>query len=148
MKIRTAIAAATGAAVLGTGALALPAAMASQATTTHKLSFISLQKNSTMFTKMTGGQQNTDVTKAGKIVGFDMLYFAATSHTSAILNLTVDTKGGFLYGTAAFNFNTGVISHGKITGGTGAFKHATGTVKAKNLNSAGTRTAVTITYRT
>jgi hypothetical protein len=148
MKIRTAIAAATGAALLGTGALALPAAVASPTAATHTLSFISLQKNSTMFTKMTGGQQDTDVTMAGKTVGFDMLYFAATSSSGAILNLTVDTKGGFLYGTAAFNFNTGVISHGKVTGGTGAFKGATGTVKAKNLNSAGTRTAVTITYRT
>lgn len=105
MKIRTAIAAATGAALLGTGALALPAAVASPTAATHTLSFLSLQKKSTMFTKMTGGQQDTDV-KAGE------------------------------------------ISHGKVTGGTGAFKGATGTVKAKNLNSAGTRTAVTITYRT
>jgi hypothetical protein len=96
---------------------------------------------------MTGGQQDTDV-KAGKTVGFDMLYFAATPSSGATLNLTVDTKGGFLYGTAAVNFKTGVISHGNVTGGTGAFKGATGTVKAKNLNSAGTRTAITITYRT
>ena len=32
------------------------------------------------------------------------------------------------------------------SGGTGAFAGATGTIKAKNLNKAGTRTAVTITY--
>jgi hypothetical protein len=34
-----------------------------------------------------------------------------------------------------------------VTGGTGAFARATGAIKAKNLNTAGTRTAITITYR-
>jgi hypothetical protein len=148
MKIRTAIAAVTGAALIGTGALALPAAMASPTAATHTLSFTSLQKTSIMFTRTTGGQQDTDVSKAGKITGFDMLYFAATSSAGGVLSLTVDAKGGFLDGTADFNFKTGVISHGKVTGGTGTFKGATGTLKAKNLNGAGTRTAVTITYRT
>ena len=33
-----------------------------------------------------------------------------------------------------------------MAGGTGAFKGVTGTIKAKSLNKAGTRTAVTITY--
>lgn len=36
--------------------------------------------------------------------------------------------------------------NGKVTGGTGAFAGATGRIKAKNLNAAGTRTVVTITY--
>jgi len=34
------------------------------------------------------------------------------------------------------------------TGGTGAFKGAKGTIRAKNLNKAGTRTAVTVKYHT
>jgi hypothetical protein len=33
-----------------------------------------------------------------------------------------------------------------VTGGTGAFQTATGTIVAKQLNKAGTTTAVTITY--
>ena len=37
-----------------------------------------------------------------------------------------------------------VFSKGKVTGGTGAFKGATGTITAKNISS--TKTAVTITY--
>ena len=64
------------------------------------------------------------------------------------MNATVDTTGGFLYGTVTLNFKTGAVTDGKVTGGTGAFKGATGTIKAKNLNQAGTRTAVTITYHT
>ena len=62
------------------------------------------------------------------------------------MNVTVDTSGGFLYGTGTINIKTGVFSNGKVTGGTGSFAGATGTITAKNLNPAGTRTAVTITY--
>ena len=148
MNIRTSIIAAGAAVVLGTtGALVLPA-VASAHSTTHTLKFISVTKTSIMFTKATGGQQDTDVNAAGKTVGFDMLYFKSVSATTGNVNVTVDTTGGFLYGTLTVNFKTGAISNGKVTGGTGSFVGATGTIKAKNLNPAGTRTAVTITYST
>ena len=147
MKMRAPIAAASAAAILGAGAFVLPA-VASSTATTHTLKFISVSKKSIMLTKASGAQQNTDVSKAGKTVGFDMLYFKATSASSAALNITVDTTGGFLYGTAKISFKTGAVTGGKVTGGTGSFKGATGTIKAKNLNQAGTRTAVTITYHT
>jgi hypothetical protein len=147
MKIRMSIAAAGAAALLGTGALVLPAA-ASANSATHTLKFISVQKKSIMFTRATGASQNTDLNAAGKTVGFNMLYFAATSATAAAINLTVDTSGGFLYGTGTVSLKTGAFSNGKVTGGTGSFKGATGTIKAKNLNKAGTRTAVTVTYST
>ena len=147
MKMRASIAAASAAAILGAGAFVLPA-VASSTATSHTLKFISVSKKSIMLTKASGAQQNTDVSKAGKTVGFDMLYFKATSASSAALNITVDTTGGFLYGTAKISFKTGAVTGGKVTGGTGSFKGATGTIKAKNLNQAGTRTAVTITYHT
>ena len=54
--------------------------------------------------------------------------------------------GGFLYATATLNLKTGAVTDGKVTGGTGTFAGATGTLKAKNLNKSGTRTAVTIVY--
>ena len=148
MKIRTSLAAAGAAVVLGTtGALVVPAvASAHSASTTLK--FISVTKGSTMFSKTSGGQQDTDVNAAGKTVGFDMLYFAVTSATTANVNVTVATNGGFLYGTGTINFKTNAFSNGKVTGGTGSFAGATGTIKAKNLNKPGTRTAVTVTYST
>ena len=123
-------------------------AVASASSATHTLKFISVTKASTMFSKSAGGQQDTDVNAAGKTVGFDMLYFTAVSATTGNVNVTVDTNGGFLYGTLTVNFKTGAITNGKVTGGTGSFVGATGTIKAKNLNKAGTRTAVTITYST
>lgn len=146
MKIRTSIIAAGAAVVLGTtGALVLPA-VASAHSTTHTLKFISVTKKSAQFTMTSGGQQDTDVNSAGKVVGFDMLYFTQISSTTGALNITVDTTGGLLYGTATANFMTGVISNGEVTGGTGSFAGATGTITANNLNTAGTRTKVTITY--
>jgi hypothetical protein len=144
MKLRTSLAAIGAAAVLGTtGALTLPA-MASAHSGTQTLKFVSVTKKSIMLTKTSGAQQDTDVNAAGKTVGFDMLYFVAASATTGAVNVTVDTTGGFLYGT--LTLKTGVLTNGKVTGGTGAFAGATGTIKAKNLNKAGTRTAVTITY--
>jgi hypothetical protein len=147
LKIRTSIAAAGAVALLGAGALVIPA-VASASSATHTLKFISVTKSSVMFTKTSGAQQDTDVNAAGKTVGFDMLNFTATSATSGSVGITGALNGGFLYGTGTVNFKTGAFSNGKVTGGTGAFAGATGTIKAKNLNKAGTRTAVTITYST
>ena len=120
--------------------------LASASSTTHTLKFISVTKNSVNFTKKSGGQQDTDVNVKGKTIGFDMLYFVATSRTTGAVNVTVDTSGGLLYGTLKINFSTGAVTNGKVTGGTGKFKGASGTITAKNLNKQGTRTAVTVKY--
>ncbi len=147
MKVRRSIVAAGAAVVLGgTGAALLPA-VASASSATHTLAFTAVQVKSVSFTRTTGANQETDV-KAGKTVGFDMIYFAATSATSAAVNITVNVSGGFLYGTATVSNKTGAVTNGKVTGGTGAFKGATGTIKAKALNKTGTKHAVTITYST
>ena len=144
MKLRTSLAAAGAAVVLGTtGALVLPA-IASANSATHTLKFTAVQKATVSFTKTTGANQETDVNAAGKTVGFDMIYFAATSATSGAVNITVDTTGGFLYGTATVSVKTGAITNGKVTGGTGSFAGATGTIKAKSISR--TKTAVMITY--
>jgi hypothetical protein len=146
MKVRKSIMAAGAAVVLGTtGAVVLPA-VANANSVTHTLKFISVQKKSIGFTSTTGANQDTDVNKAGKTVGFDVIYFKATSKNTAAINVTGDFKGGFIYGTGTINFKTNKFTHGKVTGGTGAFKGATGTIKAKDISS--TKTAVTITYHT
>jgi hypothetical protein len=147
VKVRTSIAAVGAAALVGTGAFMLPA-LASSHGTTHTLKFISVQKATTAFTKTTEGVQDTDVNAKGKTTGFDELYITATSATTAVANVTGDTTGGMLYGTFNINFKTGAITGGKVTGGTGAFKGATGTIKAKAINKAGTKHAVTIVYHT
>ena len=145
MKGRTSVIAVGAAVILGTtGALVVPA-MASAHSATHTLKFTSVEKKSIGFTKTTGGQQNTDVNSKGKAVGFDLVYFSQASATSAKVNVTVDTKGGFLYCTGTISFKNDKLS-GKVTGGTGAFKGASGTIKGTAVSNV--KEAVTITYRT
>lgn len=51
---------------------------------------------------------------------------------------TLDIKGCFLYGTIATT-NGGRTLSGKVTGGTGAFTDATGTITARAINKTGRR---------
>jgi hypothetical protein len=144
MIVRRLIAAVGAAGLVGTGAFMLPA-IAGSHSVTHTLKFISVTKKSANFSKTSGGQSDWDVNKAGKVIGFDEIYFKFNPKTqTASGGVTLDTKGGFLYGT--LKFSNGPVTHGKVTGGTGIFKGATGTITGRNLNKRGTRTAVTITY--
>ena len=145
MKLRTSLAAAGMAAALGTGALVLPA-VASASSATHTLKFTAETNKSIMFNKTSGGSQETDVNAAGKIIGFDVLYFAAVSPTTGNINVTFDTTGGLLYGTATVSIKTNKVTNGKVTGGTGAFAGATGTITATSAGK--NREAITITYST
>ena len=145
MKIRTTIAWAAAAAIAVSGAFMVPAA-ASTRTTTHTLKFTAETKNSAALSKSAEAEQDTDVNSAGKVVGYDMLYVAFVSSASVAINITVDVNGGMLYGTATLN-SKGVVSDGKVTGGTGSFKGTTGTFTVTSLNKAGTRHAVTIMYK-
>jgi hypothetical protein len=146
VKFRNRLIAAAGAAALlgGTGAMVIPA-IASASTVTHTLKFTAVQTSSVNFSQTTGGTAETDVNKAGKIIGFDVIHFVFNPKThTASGGVTLDTNGGFLYGT--LKFSSGPVTRGTVTGGTGIFKGATGTITGKSLNKAGTRTAVTITY--
>ena len=143
MRIRRSITAAAAAVVLsGTGAL-VPPAVASAHSAVHTLKFTAVTNKSTNFTSNSGGSQETDVTSAGKTIGFDVVYFKITGKNSAAVNAAFDLKGGLLYATAATT-NGGKTFTGKVTGGTGAFKGATGTIAAKTIS--GKKTAITIIY--
>ena len=147
MKIRKSIAAAGAAAVLGgTTVLLIPAA-ASAHDATHTLTFTAVAENSVAFTTTTEGVQDTDFNSTGTTIGFDNLYLTFTSPTAASGTATLDIKGGFLYATIATT-NNGQTFSGKVTGGTGVFTGATGTVTAKAINPTGTEAVVTITYST
>jgi hypothetical protein len=142
MKVRRSIVAAGAAVVLGTtGALVLPA-VASAHNASHTLKFTAVTKSRVTFTSTTFGMQETDVSSTGKTIGFDDVYITITGST-ATANVAVDVKGGFLYGVVT-STNGGKTFSGKVTGGTGAFKGATGTIAGKAISS--TKTAVTIIY--
>jgi ABC-type glycerol-3-phosphate transport system substrate-binding protein len=150
MKVRGPIAAVAALALIGGGAaLALPAAASTTASTskTHTLKFISVTGKAVNFTKANFGQEDTDVTAKGKLVGFDTLNISVNAKTGkgAIL-VTVDASGGFLIGVLPVS--GGKILPGQITGGIGVYKDAFGSIVTKSLNKPGTRTAVTIKYTT
>jgi len=144
MKIRTTIAAAGAAVVLGSAAaLALPA-VASAHPAAHTLKFTAVHVKSVPFTSTNFGAQDTDVNSTGKTIGFDDLNVTFMGQSGSG-HVALDIKGGFLYGTIATT-NAGKTFTGKVTGGTGPYKGATGTITAKAISS--TKTAVTITYTT
>ena len=144
MKLRTSLAAAGAAAVLGTGALMLPA-VASASSATHTLKFTAETLKGGNFSKTSGGAAEEDVNSADKVVGFDVTNYGFNPTTKAeSLNVALSTNGGILYG--ALKPSKALTIKGTVTGGTGTFQGATGTIVAKSLNKAGTKTAVTITY--
>ena len=139
------LAVAGAAAVLsGTAAFLLPAAAGAN-TATHTLKFTSVRQATAKFSKTVGAAQDKDV-KNGTVIGYDMLRFAFNPKTNtASIGVALDTKDGFLYGV--LRESGGAVTHGKVTGGTGKYAGATGTITARS-NNAATRSAVTITYHT
>ena len=113
----------------------------------HTLTFISKMVRAVGFAMPYSGNQDTDFNSRGKVIGFDEVHFKEFGVYSGVGDVTFDVNGGFLYGKiATSNARRGYT--GKVTGGTGAFKGATGTIKTKTLNKKGTKEAVTITYGT
>jgi hypothetical protein len=149
VKHRITIAAiATAAAIGGTCAFLVPAASASAGTAaTHTLTFTAVQVSEVAYSGTVVNVAENSVNKAGTVIGYELLHVVInpTKGTDAF-NIVFSFSGGFLYGVFIESGNP--VIHGKLTGGTGAFQGATGTILAKDLNSAGSKTAVTLTYRT
>ena len=151
MKRRTRLsltALATAAALGTTGAVLLPAASAHPlAPTSHTLKFTVVEQAQVRFTPTLSIAQDKEVNSAGQVVGYDVIRFTFNPKTtSAVIALTIDLRGGFLYGQ--LHQGTSPVSHGTVTGGTGVFRGATGTITVKALDASDDRSAATITYRT
>ena len=144
MKIRTSIAAVGITGLIGAGAVVLPA-LASPQAATHTWKFTSVQVSSINFSQTHFGQADVDRNRSHERIGFDTLngYFHPKTN-SVTIDVSFDSKGGFMY--FHLHSTSQTTYAGKITGGTGRFKHAQGTIAARNLNDQGTRTAVTVTF--
>ena len=151
MKLRAPLAAAGAAVVLGaTGGFLLPAvagahsaAVANAPGATHTLKFTVVNNQFIQVGKATYLAQETDVNSKGKTVGFNEGRITFKTNNVFTAGVTFVRLGGFLYGTFTTT-NGGKTLTGKITGGTGAFDNATGTITGKAITSR--KTAVTITY--
>ncbi len=147
MKIRATVAAIGTAVALGiTAAIVLPTA-ASAHVTTHTLTFTSVQQASVQYSSTVGASEDKDVNKAGKVIGFDVARVVFNPQTNTLsIGVAITNSGGFLYG-ALHQPAASLVAHGTVTGGTGIYAGATGTITATS-NKAGNKIAVTITYST
>jgi hypothetical protein len=143
MRSHKSLVAISAAAAIGAGAFLLPAAVGSPSRTTHTLRFTAVVQKSKSFSKTSFGQDEID-RKGGKIVGFDVINGTVnpTTHV-ATGHVAMSSEGGVLYGSLRFPSDRRTT--GKVTGGTGIFHGATGTIVGKS-NKAGTRTAITVVY--
>jgi hypothetical protein len=142
------IAAITAIAAIGAGAFLIPAVASSSRATHHHhhtLKFTATAQQSANLSPTSFTQDEVDTNAAGKVIGFDVIngVFNPRTHT-AKGRVAFSTKGGILYGS--LRFSNGPVTHGRVTGGTGKFRGAKGTIYGRNLNASGTRTAVTVTY--
>lgn len=143
MKRYTAMGAAAAAVVIGAGTLVFPA-VANGSTAVHTLRFTAVQTRAANFSHRSFGEQDKDM-RHGKVIGFDVINGRLNPTTHMAHGwVSLSTRGGMLRGT--LRFSNGPITRGRVTGGTGRFAGATGTIYAKALNSAGSRNAVVIHY--
>ena len=127
------------------GACALVAAMAANAAGSAKvIKLLSVQQGQTR-TKTGFVVRDTDFVGTKK-VGHDTLACTVVSRQRASCRLVVTLAGGTIIGRIPIVF-TRSSGAGPVTGGTGTYAGAKGTVAYRNLNQKGTRTAVVISLK-
>lgn len=130
-----------------TAALAVTGAgivQASPATASHTLHFTSRELRTTPLGKTEMAEVDRDFA-ASKTLGFNATHCTFDFTTGvAHCNLAAAFKGGMLYGKIAVNGMQGT-GKGTVTGGTGAYKGARGTVTSQPT-SRKSDTKVTIVY--
>jgi hypothetical protein len=83
--------------------------------------------------------------RAGKIVGYNILHEHFTK-TGGLITGAVVRQRGLIYFRIPLTAKSGPVFTGTLTGGANAFKGVRGTITARNLNNAGTKTKVIINY--
>ena len=136
MNARTSLAAGGTAAALAVGSclLALPASAGSA---THTLHFVAHTKSMHSLHKRGGVAFDHDISKHG-LIGYDVVSF--TGRTQGVV--AVGLFGGILDATLTFGAN-GQLT-GTVTGGSGAYSGAKGTVSGQAISKR--KTMVTVTY--
>ncbi|HSS67600.1 MAG TPA: hypothetical protein VLK34_03545 [Nocardioidaceae bacterium] len=111
---------------------------------THTWKFNAIQKGSHSLSKKTFAAVDVDKHK-GKVVGYDTISgtFEPSTQTTTIF-VAVARKGGILYGKIGATGPSTDFT-GKVTGGSGDYKGATGTISTHELPN-GNTTQVTVKW--
>jgi hypothetical protein len=111
---------------------------------THTIKFNSITKAGHQLSKNYFAGVDVDK-KKGKVVGYDTISGTFDRSTQTIhIDVAVSLKGGLLYGKVSATGPSTDLS-GKVTGGTGKFKGATGTIATHELPN-GNTTQVTVKW--
>jgi hypothetical protein len=116
---------------------------ADAAPTTHHMAFVAYSDRNINFSQRTFGGTEID-RRDGHRVGFDVIsgrFHPATR--SVTIYVSVARRGGLLHAKVHDVSRTRYV--GRVTGGSGRFKGASGIVTARNLQGNGTRVVVTYT---
>jgi hypothetical protein len=93
------------------------------------LKFTSRTDHTVNLTDTTSVNQDTDLDSTGKTIGYDNTYVTATDQNTLSADAALAMNGGFVYATFTTS-DGGQTWSGTVTGGTGTFKGAKGTVTA------------------
>jgi hypothetical protein len=138
MKARIALVSVSVAAAVGAGVFAVnPADAHPSKAVIHTIKLKLTQIGNLNFSKSVSAGADKAKIK-GKSAGFDVTHFSGTSGDVALA-----IKGGLLYAHLTYNVKTGNVA-GTLTGGTGTYKTAKGTVSA--VSPSATKTNVTIKW--
>lgn len=133
----------TVAALSAAGVLLAGPALGGSAATTHTLHLKVHTLKETEFSKHQFSEAD-QLTSHGKKVGNDVLYGRIAGHTETG-HVTAALKGGTMRLTFTFDFTQGNSFAGKVTGGTGKYAGASGTITGTGTTKGAD---VTIKYTT
>jgi hypothetical protein len=126
-------------------ATAFTAALAEASSTSHTLRFTSIETAQKVLPKSHFAATDRDVVK-GKTIGYDVVSGVAPSNSaSLVIDIAASVPGGMIYGHCRQSLKTGALT-GKVTGGTGKFRGASGTITGHPTGKHGQATAVVVTY--
>lgn len=135
-----------GAAAAVAGGVLLTTTAASAQSALHVLKFVSVGLKSVDYSQTVTAQADTDYSTSGKLIGFDVLHFTVNAASGKVrIDGAVNVYGGVIYGTLA-STTTSPTAYGRVTGGTGAYRGASGTITATTESA--TETLVTIVFTT
>lgn len=146
MKVRTLIAGIGAAAVVGSGGLLLTTTASAQSAP-HTLTFVLVELQAVEYSNTALAATDEDFSTSGKLIGFDVLHFATNPVSGKVrIDAALDVDGGVIYGRLTSASITSPIDIGKVTGGTGAFHNAAGTITATAESA--TQSVVTVVFTT
>lgn len=146
MKVRRLIAGIGAAAVVGSGGLLLTTD-ASAKSAPHILRFVSAEANAIQYSATALAATDEAFSTSGQLIGFDVLHFTTNPVSGKVrIDAAVDVEGGVIYGTLTSASISSPIIIGRVTGGTGAFRDAAGTITATAESA--TKSLVTVVFTT